>query len=436
MSMPRLSLFLLCLLSMLCVPAIAQAHNGVDHSLTLPSGKKVTSGDYNAAAADGAFVIGGSAWPKRTIRYWDMTPRGNYRIGVAKAIAEWNARGMRVHFAKARTRASADFTISVDRHIAPGGLATVGYWGSGSYWVKLNMRGYHWSDVAWVASHELGHIFGLGHSRGCAVMSYSAYEVCKWPQDVGQPWMWRCRLQERDDLMGVKRLYGGSFRLRPGIFCLKNPASGAVTGLTVTPSVDPTKLATLGWNAAARAKSYRIARSAPNGACPSNVTGQYLDQDSARTYTEEISRWQPPTEGVYCYVVWSVNVDGYVNPASRATAQLTYTLPPVLPPVVAQGVAQPDMYNDPYDPTYNSWNVELSATNPDPAGQLLYARGCPADPSEASTFYASPYGAEDSLFYSDGFRSGQQVCYRFWASTYSNGLTRYSPPVDTIVILP
>jgi hypothetical protein len=427
-----------CLALMLCLAPLASAHEGHEHhALTLPSGRVVQSNDHYAPTSSAGtagqpavagYVIGGPRWRKSRISYWDMT-RGQVHLGVVKAIAEWNTRGLPVRFVKARSRATADFTISSDKNINPGGLATVGYWGRASYWVKINMPGYAWTDVAWVASHELGHIYGLGHSRGCAVMSYAAYDVCKWPYKMGQPWNWRCRLQEKDDLLGIKRLYGGSFILRANPFCLKNLASGAVTGVIATANPNETTMAHLTWNAAARAKKYAIYRGPVGGACvtnPLNISAQ-MSYDSALAFDDTVSNYEPPVPGVYCYSVFSVNIDGYVNPKSIQTATITYTLPTPPAPVNVTATATRDQWDD------TAWNVQLTGMPGSQSGTVLFKRGCDDNKAEASYLYNGQ--GSDYLSGSEGAAAGQQVCYRFWNTSSYGGQTLYSTPVDALVTL-
>ncbi len=297
----------------------------------LSAGKSVSDTHQKAAASftsssrpTAGFVIGGPAWPKRTLYYY-APMKGQYIRGVQTAVDEWNARKMGVTLRKTNNRARADFTIMVDPHTSLGGFATVGYF-RGYNWVKLNMPGRAWPDIAWVASHELGHIFGLGHSTGCAVMSYAAYTACKWPDR--EPWNYRCRLQEPDDLKGIYRLYHHSYNVRPDLFCLRNPAANPVTGLTAVPG-DRTFIASLSWAASARAKQYYIQRSAVNGACAQKPTD--YQAVTALTYKDIPQAALGLTAaGNYCYSVWSVNLDGYA--AGLATFSVSYQ-PPLPAPV-------------------------------------------------------------------------------------------------------
>ncbi len=443
----KFPVFLACFV-LLLVPQVAQAHSGQSHQLQLPSGRMVMSGEAKGPAQSAtntaAFVIGGHRWPGRSITYYDATVKANYRKGVATAIAEWNSRGLPIKFRKVSSRSSAQFVIQTDHKIAPGGYATVGYWGRGSYYVQLNMDSYRWDDVAWVASHELGHILGLGHSKGCAVMSYAAYATCKWPDKQTQ---WRCRLQERDDLLGVKRLYGGSFVVRASPFCMLHPISGPVTGVIVQPAPEP-GFATISWNAAAGAAGgYRIARSSPGGPCPTGIDGVPVADTKALTYTEQAPAYQPMGDGAYCYTVWSMNVDGYVNLAAPGRATFTYAAPPVPVPAGVSIVPTFTGYTDPYDPSYSSqsWDVAIHAPVPAGANIVTVQRNlgstCTAtDPSVG--FLQTTINYPDMTDRIDpsspaGAAHGSTVCYRLWSGKYSaGGTTRYSAPVDIVITLP
>lgn len=437
------SLALVC--ALFALPTSALAHEGHAHGkIKLPSGRVLNDGHIQAAPAafgsvpTASYVIGGPRWNKNTLRYYDTT-RGEYRKGVNAAVAAWNSRGLPVKFKRTSCRSCADFIVQKDRKIASGGLATVGYWGGagvGRYFVKLNMDGYRWWDVAWVASHELGHIYGLGHSRGCAVMSYAAYDTCRWPQNVGQPWMWRCRLQEKDDLAGVKRLYGGRFVVRNPMFCLKNPASGAVTGLTVTPG-GPDAVAILSWTAAPRAKNYAIYRGPVGGSCvtnPANVNAQ-IGYQTGLTFTDAVNLYQPPAEGLYCYSVFSLNIDGYPNPKSRASITYTYTLPVIPAPVVAaptitKSESVPEDYYQ-----YKSWSLQFTTPVPAGAQSVIGTRqfgSCLDDTTQAYPITTDYFDSS----YEPAAQTGARICYRFWSTGYYGNMTRYSTPTDVWVDLP
>lgn len=370
------------------------------------------------------YQIAGRRWPGRTITYFDATPKGAYRVGLAAAVREWNARSLKIRFVKTRSRSAAQIIVTRDRRIGVrvAGLATVGYTPGYKGWVKLNMDRASWPDVAWVASHELGHVLGLGHSRGCTVMSYSAYTDCKFPVDK---WQWRCRLQESVDVAGARRLYGGRGRARSSSFCLKHPAAGAVMGLQGTASSSRQSIATISWQRPARANSYLIARSEVNGSCVRNFR---LAKVWARlSYTDSVDQTAPA--GTYCYSVWARNVDG--APSALRTVSITYN--PPLPDSVANLTASVQL--DEYDYAL----VNLNWTNPANTSYVSVVRGpsggaCIGDINDpASVYIASDYqisSATDDRY--DAAR-GATYCYSVFAN---DGSDAWSVPTTITVAIP
>jgi hypothetical protein len=433
---PRILLtLLLAVLALLaCLPAAAQAH-GLPQRISAAEVAELAPRPAQpqvralAAAKTAAptYKIGGQRWPGRTITYYNALPASNkaYQRGMAAAITEWNARGIGTRFVRVSGKRRAQVVISHNGRSNPGGRATLGYWG-GQGWVHMNMPRGKWEDIAWVASHELGHILGLGHARGCTVMSDSAYDDCAWPQN---PWEWRCRLQERMDLVGARKLYGGKLRPRPIPMCLKSPAAAPVKAPVVTPSVDRTTIATLSWARPARAVGFMVARSKPGGPCESDFR-QALAGPKAPAFADLLGRWELPTAGAYCYSIWSTNVDG--APTGPTTVSVSYQPPLPAAPTDVSAVYTTDEWGQPM--VQVSWMAPAGA---DDAAVLRSEPGgpCLTDPEDRA--HRPGYNAPPTLDFgpSGGFLSGQTFCYTV-LSTDDEMRTLWSPPVMVYVTIP
>lgn len=368
------------------------------------------------------YKIGGHRWPSRTITYYDATQGVNYHKGVKLAIAAWNSRGLNVRFQPVASVRRANFVIRIDRSIAyNSGYASIGYAGRGwPYAVQLNMPPANWASIALVTSHELGHILGLDHaSGGCEAMTPIAFGGCN---VYAKPGYWYCRLQEKGDLAGAKRLYGGHPRLQSIRYCLISPLPGPVTGATATAAGAATSsfsgaVATVNWNAAKGAKSYHITRSAAGGTCVTSISGgdaTFISQTMSLT-DDTI---QPGA--VYCYTIWPENPEGLINPAGAATVSVSYTAPPVPDPV---GVSVANVSDG-----YGGWQISINWPGQSSATRLAYANTCTlTDPISA---YGSVIAGSPANDYVDGYdgthTSGSHACYRFWAVRQDGSGTTYS----------
>jgi hypothetical protein len=162
-------------------------------------------------------------WPGGRLTYFDASGSAE---AIDAAARRWNRSGVRVHLARAWTRASADVVFVADRRrlrarCGPrclGLSSSIGRPRSGRVTVLLDpqIAGRPTALNVWVAMHELGHVLGLRHREGtCSLMNAQAYDdACTFTGSSSGPGPLPCG-PASGDVAAAARLYGRDTAARP-----------------------------------------------------------------------------------------------------------------------------------------------------------------------------------------------------------------------------
>jgi hypothetical protein len=159
-----------------------------------------------AAPSAGAYSIAGRAWPSSKITYWVRA--ADYRDDVRAAARYWNRARVGIVFREAQSAASADVVVDYWDNRC-GGAAYAGFLRRRQNQVVLGTGCNSDGLVTLMATHELGHVLGLGHeNRKCAIMN-PVFDSSGTPNHCNHHALsyWLSSPLRADDLRGARALY-------------------------------------------------------------------------------------------------------------------------------------------------------------------------------------------------------------------------------------
>ncbi len=290
-----------------------------------------------AVAPASAAVVAGNRWPGKVIRYHAS---GGSKAAVDAAAKAWNRSGLKIRF-KRSAKGRAGVLVRTVPKMGCAGYAQVGFLYPGPAGVRMgSCQGHEW-PLRQIAVHELGHILGLDHeTKRCAMMNTTlnngAPNRCKPPGSA----QYRCRPYERDDLLGLRKLYGGRIRDLGPANCPLFPAPAALPGLTAT-AADGGEV-TLAYELPQAPRpvvddwfpqpQQDVEAVAVPGACPADAAALFRAGERTR---DSVLRWggrqqsflAVPGAGLHCVAARLTDPLGRSGPVTTAT--VTVAPPPV-----------------------------------------------------------------------------------------------------------
>jgi hypothetical protein len=157
------------------------------------------------APAARAYQLVGERWPGTTITYYPSA----YRKATVAGANNWNNANVGIRFVRTSSKAAADLVVSYGAPQCEG-ESLVGYQGPFTQsWIHLG-RSCDRNFMILTATHELGHILGLGHAKHkCARMDASV-DLSGTPEFCHHHSLsyWLKHPLLPDDIRGARKLYG------------------------------------------------------------------------------------------------------------------------------------------------------------------------------------------------------------------------------------